>query len=90
MRYKTADPMTKKITNTLLELLTIDSDNRAEKSEIIRYAIDRLRGFGMKVEEVGDIGTPAIIATYGTGGIAFSGHLDTVPIGDGWSRKQGE
>ncbi|MBM4237642.1 MAG: M20 family metallopeptidase, partial [Euryarchaeota archaeon] len=26
----------------------------------------------------------------GSGGIVFSGHLDTVPIGDGWTRKQGE
>lgn len=90
MRYKAAGPMTKKSTDTLLELLAIDSDNRAEKSEIIRYAIDRLRGFGMKVKKVGDVGTPAIIATNGIGGIAFSGHLDTVPIGDGWNRKQGE
>jgi acetylornithine deacetylase/succinyl-diaminopimelate desuccinylase-like protein len=33
---------------------------------------------------------PAICATNGSGGLILSGHLDTVPIGSGWERGQGE
>jgi acetylornithine deacetylase/succinyl-diaminopimelate desuccinylase-like protein len=42
------------------------------------------------VKTVGNEDAPAIFATSGLRGIIFSGHLDTVPIGDGWKRKQGE
>lgn len=80
-----------KTTKTLLELLRIDSDNRADKSDIVDYTIAKLREIGMTVKVVGgDTDIPALCATSGSRGLVFSGHLDTVPIGDGWKRKQGE
>jgi len=50
----------------------------------------RLEGFGMDVRTFGDEDRPAILATKGQGGVMLSGHLDTVPIGLGWTRSQGE
>ena len=78
------------IRKTLLELLAIDSDNRADKSAILAYVTERLEGCGMRVDRIGGSDTPAVLATVGGGGVVLSGHLDTVPIGEGWSRRQGE
>jgi len=78
------------IAKTLLELLQIDSDNKAEKGPIIDYAKERLLDAGMNVSVIGGGGTPAICAANGRGGLVLSGHMDTVPIGSNWSRSQGE
>lgn len=90
MRQSSQARVVKKTTGTLLELLQIDSDNRADKSDIVRYVVGKLRECGMEVKIVGNEDTPAIFAANGPGGVIFSGHLDTVPIGNGWKRKQGE
>jgi len=82
--------MRDEIVDTLLELMGIDSDNRADKAPIVRYATDRLTEIGMDVSIVGESDCPAICATRGEGGLAISGHLDTVPVGDYWTHDQGE
>jgi acetylornithine deacetylase/succinyl-diaminopimelate desuccinylase-like protein len=79
-----------KTTRILPELLQIDSTNKADKSDIVRYATEKLREFGMKVKIVGNTEAPAIFATNDAEGVVFSGHLDTIPIGNGWKKKQGE
>ncbi len=52
--------------------------------------IGRLEGFGMTVRTFGHPERPALLASRGTGGVMLSGHLDTVPIGLGWTKGQGE
>jgi acetylornithine deacetylase/succinyl-diaminopimelate desuccinylase-like protein len=81
--------MMKRITQTLLEMLAIDSDNLAPKDPIVGYATEWLRELGMEVTITGPETTPAILARNGRGGLALSGHLDTVPLGEGWSHPQG-
>ncbi len=81
--------MKDEIVDTLREMLNIDSDNQADKGPIIGYTRERLEGLGMEVTVLGE-GVPALCATSGSKGLIFSGHLDTVPIGKGWTRGQGE
>ena len=55
------------------------------------YARRRLQEAGLRTRIVGQQDAPALIATYGRkAGIVFSGHLDTVPVGEDWTREQGE
>ncbi len=82
--------MKERIVDTLLELIAIDSDSDADKGPVVDYAIAWLEGLGMKVIVTGPDDTPAIMATTGEGGITLSGHLDTVPVGEGWSKRQGQ
>lgn len=82
--------MKDRLLKTLLELMEIESDNLSDKGPIIDYASRRMEGIGMKVSVTGPQDTPAIFASSGGGGVIMSGHLDTVPIGSGWSRMQGE
>ncbi|MDH7509222.1 MAG: M20/M25/M40 family metallo-hydrolase [Methanomassiliicoccales archaeon] len=82
--------MRNEILSTLLDLLEIRSDMHADKSIIVNYAKKILEEIGFEIAIAGDKSYPALIASRGKGGIALSGHLDTVPIGDGWTRKQGE
>jgi acetylornithine deacetylase/succinyl-diaminopimelate desuccinylase-like protein len=76
--------------DTLLELMEIGSDNRSDKGPIIKYTVGRLEELGLQTSITGPKDTPALWGSFGEGGIILSGHLDTVPIGDGWSRGQGE
>ena len=78
------------VIKTLLDLVSIDSDVHSDKEKIIDYTMKRLEEAGLEPYTVGTVKDPAIIASYGTGGILFSGHLDTVPIGSGWTKGQGE
>jgi acetylornithine deacetylase/succinyl-diaminopimelate desuccinylase-like protein len=82
--------MVETVTETLIDLILIDSTTHADKSEIVKYAVDWLKGLGMEVDMFGDKVNPAICAYNGIGGVALSGHLDTVPKGVNWTREQGE
>lgn len=83
--------MRDQVVPTLQDLLAIDSDLNHDPAPIVAYAKLRLEEAGMKVRVVGPKDTPAILATYGRRrGVLFSGHLDTVPIGSGWTQMQGE
>ena len=84
--YKVRD----KVIPTLLELLTIESDLNSDMTPMVAYVRSVLEHAGMKVALHGPPDFPGICATYGHGGIVLSGHLDTVPIGSGWTRDQGE
>jgi len=80
--------MRERITDTLLEMIAIDSDNRADKRPIVAHATGWLEDLGMEVTITGPEETPAILARSGKGGLVLSGHLDTVPLGEGWSVPQ--
>jgi acetylornithine deacetylase/succinyl-diaminopimelate desuccinylase-like protein len=79
-----------RVVSTLLDLLSKPSTYGQDKSEIIGYAMDWFSELGMSVTLHGQESVPAICATNGSGGLILSGHLDTVPIGSGWEREQGE
>jgi len=82
--------MRTKVVDTLQDLLAMDSDLHADMAPILRYTRRRLEAVGMRVRQVGPQRYPALIATYGKNGMLFSGHLDTVPVGDNWTMFQGE
>jgi acetylornithine deacetylase/succinyl-diaminopimelate desuccinylase-like protein len=79
-----------KVVATLQDLLAMESDLKSDMVPIVRYVRRRLEAAGMRVWTVGPDKYPAILATYGKGGMMFSGHLDTVPIGSSWAMFQGE
>lgn len=77
--------------STLMDLMAIESDLNHDPTPILSYVRNRLSEAGLDVKVVGPKETPALLATYGhERGMLFSGHLDTVPIGSGWTRAQGE
>ena len=82
--------MDRNVMETLIDLLLIESDHNAKKKEMVDYVVGWLKNLGLEVDLVGDPACPAISAYNGYNGIAFSGHLDTVPIGSNWTMEQGE
>lgn len=82
--------MRSNVVPTLQELISFESDLHSDMGPVLGYVSGRLKDAGMKVRRVGKEDFPVIIATYSRGGMLFSGHLDTVPVGTGWSREQGE
>jgi acetylornithine deacetylase/succinyl-diaminopimelate desuccinylase-like protein len=82
--------MAENVVKTLIDLMLIPSTDKDDKGPIIAYVSDFLRRCGVEVKVVGRPDAPAIAATYGFGGVGFSGHLDTVPLGENWTRDQGE
>jgi len=79
------------IVRTLLDLLDIESDLNHDPGPVLSYAKHRLQDAGLRVKIIGKKEAPAIIATYREDpSMIFSGHLDTVPMGHGWTRRQGE
>ncbi|OPY33418.1 MAG: succinyl-diaminopimelate desuccinylase [Methanomassiliicoccales archaeon PtaU1.Bin124] len=82
--------MDRNVTETLIDLLLIESDHNAKKKEMIDYVVGWLKTLGLEVDLVGDPNNPAISAYNGYNGLALSGHLDTVPIGSNWTMEQGE
>jgi acetylornithine deacetylase/succinyl-diaminopimelate desuccinylase-like protein len=52
-----------------------------------------LKKLGCSLTTGGEKSRPALLARCGDGaekGVMFSGHLDTVPVGTGWTKEQGE
>ncbi len=76
------------LAKTLQELVLIESDLHSDLLNVVRYAADRLSSIGMDVAVLNENTFPVLTASYGKGGILFSGHLDTVPRGSGWSTEQ--
>ncbi len=68
------------------ELILIESHTHAEP--ILSHVKTILRDLGARVQVCGPEKTPALLAEFGEGGIVFSGHLDTVSMGD-WDVEQG-
>ena len=74
----------------LRKMILTPSSNTDDKKAIVGFVTGILKKNGFKCKTVGDTRSPAIIAAIGKNGMLFSGHLDTVPIGDGWKFNQGE
>ncbi|HVO77825.1 MAG TPA: M20/M25/M40 family metallo-hydrolase [Methanomassiliicoccales archaeon] len=78
------------VVKTLIELLRRPSDYKDDKRRVVSFARGWLEDLGMDVTIHGQKTMPAICATNGEGGVILSGHLDTVPLGDMWTKEQGE
>jgi acetylornithine deacetylase/succinyl-diaminopimelate desuccinylase-like protein len=72
------------------ELVLTPSSNQDDKKEIIEKVLRPLESRGFHCETLGESDSPALVASIGRRGVMFSGHLDTVPIGEGWTADQGE
>lgn len=79
------------IVENLKEMVNIDSVSEGQMDEIIDFTTDLLEEIGLEYEVIeGEGFDPVIVASHGEEGVCFSGHLDTVPVGDGWEHDQGE
>jgi len=68
----------------LVELVALESPSGSEGA-IAAFAAERLAGGGLEVERLGD----SVVARLGRGKgprLLFNTHLDTVPVGEGWTR----
>jgi acetylornithine deacetylase/succinyl-diaminopimelate desuccinylase-like protein len=74
----------------LRELVLTPSSNQDDKKGIIERVMRPLESRGFRCESLGEPDSPALIASFGRKGVLFSGHLDTVPLGEGWTADQGE
>jgi len=74
----------------LKDLVLIKSTSEDDMRPIVDYVSGRLKDLGLKPKFYGKRRFPAIVAQHGRGGVAFSGHLDTVPRGTGWKYDDGE
>jgi len=79
-----------KVVELLRKLVLTPSSARDDKKEIIEQVLRPLEGLGFSCEVLGEAGSPALVARKGDGGVLLSGHLDTVPLGEGWTVGQGE
>lgn len=91
MELSASDGLSVRSAEELLRTLVLmPSSNVDDRRGIARFAVKSLESFGFECRLLGPSESPAIIAPRGSGGLLLSGHLDTVPIGDAWSKKQGE
>lgn len=79
-----------KASEILRELVLIPSSANDDKRPIIEHVRNFLEGFEFKCQLLGNDECPVLLVQSGKGGILLSGHLDTVPIGEGWTVDQGE
>jgi len=84
------------ITEILKELVSTPSDSADENEDmscIISYVSALLTEIGCDIRLGGKKNRPPLLARCGRDaekGVLFSGHLDTVPVGMGWTKEQGE
>jgi len=79
------------IEENLKKMVKIDSHSKGNMDEIIEFTSNLLEEIGLEPRIIkGEDFNPVIIASNGEGGVCFSGHLDTVPLGEGWEYEQGE
>jgi len=76
--------------NILSDLVLMKSTSDDDQKPIVDYVSQYLRRLGLRPRYLGDAAHPAILTQHRTGGVMLSGHLDTVPHGDGWTREDGD
>ncbi|MBP7086989.1 MAG: M20/M25/M40 family metallo-hydrolase [Methanomassiliicoccales archaeon] len=82
--------MTRELVRNLIELLNVRSDTNEGKKALFELVRSKLEELGLSVVVGGAHDSPAMLASNGSGGIAFAAHLDTVPAGDDWTKEDGE
>ena len=78
------------LTTRLQELVRFRSDRPGDRKLIAARVEKELRALGARVERHGGADAPALLAVFGTGGVLFSGHLDTVPATGHWRTRPGQ
>ena len=74
----------------LADLIKLSSDPASDKHEILDYIQSFADSLKMRSAVYGDPSAPALLSEYGQGGVVLAGHLDTPPVGDGWSFSQSQ
>lgn len=74
----------------LRRLVLLKSSEDEDALPIVDFVSDYLKGLELEPTLHGDRDKPAMFARYKEKGVVMSGHLDTVPLGAGWTRDQGE
>lgn len=82
--------MSEKVKEVLTDLVLLRSTSEDDSKPIVGYVSDRLSRLGLKPKYFGAKDRPAIVAVNGAGGVVLSGHLDTVPHGEGWQYEDGD
>lgn len=75
------------VRTTLDQFVRIPSSADADPSVILQAAASVVDRFGLHATIHEDV--KALEASSGTGGLLLNGHLDTVPMGSGWTKAQG-
>src|SRR3990172_2621415 len=75
------------VADTLREFVAVESTPEAGPQEILQRVASEVRDLGLRARIDRRLGT--ITAAHGRGGVLFNGHLDTVPVGSGWTVKPG-
>jgi acetylornithine deacetylase/succinyl-diaminopimelate desuccinylase-like protein len=78
-----------KVEGLLRELVLLRSSEDDDVSPLVGRMTEMLSGLGLEPKLHGPKDKPAMFARHGEGGVVLSGHLDTVPIGRGWTKEQG-
>ncbi len=82
--------MESKAEKVLTELVLMRSQDTDPMGPVADYVSKHMKRLGMDVRRYGKDDKPSFVGEHGKGGVILSGHLDTVPIGTGWTREQGE
>jgi acetylornithine deacetylase/succinyl-diaminopimelate desuccinylase-like protein len=78
-----------KAREVLKDLVLLKSTSEDDMGPMVGHVSDRLKGIGLIPRHYGERRFPAIVAQHKKGGVALSGHLDTVPHGTGWKFEDG-
>jgi len=82
--------MESKAEKVLTELVLMRSEDGDSMQPIADYVTKFMKDLGMDVRRYGKDSNPSFVGEFGKGGVMLSGHLDTVPLGTGWTKAQGE
>lgn len=82
--------MGSKAEKVLTDLVLMKSQDTDPMAPIAGYVSEFMKRLGMDVRRYSSDEKPSFVGEHGKGGVVLSGHLDTVPIGTGWTRGQGE
>jgi acetylornithine deacetylase/succinyl-diaminopimelate desuccinylase-like protein len=77
----------KYVRTKLTEFVAIPSTPDTDMRDILRAATASIEELGLRPSVHRDVS--AVVASSGLGGVLFNGHLDTVPLGSGWTRESG-
>lgn len=82
--------MASKAEMVLSDLVLMRSEETDDMGPIADYVCSFMKRLGMDVRRYGSDQKPSFVGEFGQGGVMLSGHLDTVPVGTGWTKEQGE
>ena len=70
--------------------MLLKSTSEDDMKPMVDFVSTRLKAIGLNPKFYGDKKYPAIVTQFRKGGVALTGHLDTVPHGTGWKFNEGQ